>query len=157
MPVFPLLPLAGAALGGAVLTESIGQKIKKAGQRKEIERIVQDSLKDRLGDPTGGFNYQTGYGPGMTKIAEEKLKSAEDMLENMKQVRYDYDLSPAAQKFQKLGSLKEPALLLGGTLAALGTAAVAKKLFQKAEQRRIKKEDPLQYKKYKRGDYTKED
>ena len=28
--------------------------------------------------------------------------------------------------------------------------------FQKAEQERIKKEDPLQYKKYKRGDYTKE-
>ena len=65
MPVFPLLPIAGAALGGAVLTESIGQKIKKAGQRKEIERIVQDSLKDRLGDPTGGFGYQTGFGPGM--------------------------------------------------------------------------------------------
>ena len=37
-----------------------------------------------------------------------------------------------------------------------GTAAVAKKLFQKAEQERIKKEDPLQYKKYKRGDYTQE-
>ena len=101
-------------------------------------------------------DYKRGYGAdsGMTKIAEDKLKSAEQMLENSKQVRYDYDLSPAAQKFQKLGSLKEPALLLGGTLAAVGTAAVAKKLFQKAEQERIKKEDPLQYKKYKRGDYT---
>ena len=65
MPVFPLLPIAGAALGGAVLTDQVGKQIKKAGQRKEIERIVQDSLKDRLGDPTGGFNYQTGYGPGM--------------------------------------------------------------------------------------------
>ena len=39
---------------------------------------------------------------------------------------------------------------------SVGTAAVAKKLFQKAEQERIKKEDPLQYKKYKRGDYTEE-
>ena len=65
MPVFPLLPIAGAALGGAVLTDSIGKQIRKAGQRKEIERIVQDSLKDRLGDPTGGFGYQTGFGPGM--------------------------------------------------------------------------------------------
>jgi hypothetical protein len=90
------------------------------------------------------------------ELQKDKLKSAEQMLENSKQVRYDYDLSPAAQKFQKLGSLKEPALLLGGTLAAVGTAAVAKKLFQKAEQERIKKEDPLQYKKYKRGDYTRE-
>jgi hypothetical protein len=64
--------------------------------------------------------------------------------------------STAAQQFQKLGKYKEPALVVGGLLAAAGTAAVAKKLFQKAEQERIKKEDPLQYKKYKRGDYTKE-
>ena len=64
--------------------------------------------------------------------------------------------SKAAQQFQKLGKYKEPALVVGGLAAAVGTAAVAKKLFQKAEQERIKKEDPLQYKKYKRGDYTRE-
>ena len=64
--------------------------------------------------------------------------------------------SKAAQQFQKLGKYKEPALVAGGLAAAVGTAAVAKKLFQKAEQERIKKEDPLQYKKYKRGDYTRE-
>ena len=63
--MLPLIPLAGAALGGAILTDQVGKQIKKAGQRKEIERIVQDSLKDRLGDPTGGFGYQTGFGPGM--------------------------------------------------------------------------------------------
>jgi len=70
------------------------------------------------------------------------------------------NLGKAGAKFQDIFArrpdLKEPAIVLGGTLAALGTAAVAKKLFQKAEQRRIKKEDPLQYKKYKRGDYTRE-
>ena len=60
------------------------------------------------------------------------------------------DLSPAAQKFEKLGIIKNQ-LFVSGTLAAVGTAAVAKKLFQKAEQERIKKEDPLQYKKYKRA------
>jgi len=68
------------------------------------------------------------------------------------------NLGKAGAKFQdafaRNPGLKEPAIILGGTLAALGTAAVAKKLFQKAEQERIKKEDPLQYKKYKRGDYT---
>ena len=26
---------------------------------------MKDSLKDRLGDATGGFGYQTGFGPGM--------------------------------------------------------------------------------------------
>ena len=146
---------ASATLGTAAGIATVAAGVKKLNPYmqeiyKQEKAVNVEKLK--LDD------YKKGYGAdsGMTKIAEEKLKSAEDMLENMKQVRYDYDLSPAAQKFQKLGSLKEPALLLGGTLAAVGTAAVAKKLFQKAEQERIKKEDPLQYKKYKRGDYTKD-
>ena len=146
---------ASATLGTAAGIATVAAGVKKLNPYmqeiyKQEKAVNVEKLK--LDD------YKKGYGAdsGMTKIAEGKLKSAEDMLENMKQVRYDYDLSPAAQKFQKLGSLKEPALLLGGTLAAVGTAAVAKKLFQKAEQERIKKEDPLQYKKYKRGDYTKD-
>ena len=49
--------------------------------------------------------------------------------------------STAAQQFQKLGKYKEPALVVGGLAAAVGTAAVAKKLFQKAEQKELK-EDP---------------
>ena len=69
-------------------------------------------------------------------------------------------LNIAGQKFQEFFAerpgLKEPALVAGGLVAAVGTAAIAKKLFKKAEQERIKKEDPLQYKKYKRGDYTEE-
>ena len=93
---------------------------------------------------------------GVAKIAEDSLKAKQDMFDSAKRVRYEDMLNPTQQKFDKLGSFKEPAILLGGTLAAVGTAAVAKKLFQKAEQERIKKEDPLQYKKYKRGDYTRE-
>jgi len=146
---------ASATLGTAAGIATVAAGVKKLNPYmqdiyKQEKQVNVEKLKVD--------DYKRGYGAdsGMTKIAEDKLKSAEQMLENSKQVRYDYDLSPAAQKFQKLGSLKEPALLLGGTLAAVGTAAVAKKLFQKAEQERIKKEDPLQYKKYKRGDYTKE-
>ena len=60
MAAFPLVPLA--LLGGAGL---LSNQMRKAGERKEIEKIVQNSLKDRLGDPTGGFGYQTGFGPGM--------------------------------------------------------------------------------------------
>ena len=56
----PLVPLA--LLGGAGL---LSNEMRKAGQRKEIDEIVKNSLKDRLGDPTGGFGYQTGFGPGM--------------------------------------------------------------------------------------------
>ena len=65
MPAFPLIPLAATALGGVIATDTITKQMRKAGQRKEIEKIVQDSLKDRLGDPTAGFGYQTGFGPGM--------------------------------------------------------------------------------------------
>jgi hypothetical protein len=54
--------MLGGGLGaGAYITD----QFRKAGQRKEIDRIVKESLKDRLGDPTGNFNYQTGFGPGM--------------------------------------------------------------------------------------------
>ena len=97
-------------------------------------------------------------GAGTERVQESlkrKVDTTQDLIDTAKKVRYE-NISPAAQKFDKLGTLKEPAILFGGTLAAFGTAAVAKKLFQKAEQERIKKEDPLQYKKYKRGDYTKE-
>ncbi len=54
--------MGGAGLGaGAYITD----QVRKAGQRKEVDRIVKESLKDRLGDATGGFGYQTGFGPGM--------------------------------------------------------------------------------------------
>lgn len=42
---------------------------------------------------------------------------------------------------------------LAGTAAAVGTAYVAKKLFQKAAERRIKKEDPIEYLKHKHGSF----
>ena len=93
--------------------------------------------------------------------AKEIRATAQQDIEETVRATKDFakkNLNLAGQKFQEVFArnpgLKEPALVAGGVLAAVGTAAVAKKLFQKAEQERIKKEDPLQYKKYKRGDYT---
>ena len=57
----PLFMIGGGLGAGAYITD----QFRKAGQRKEIDRIVKESLKDRSGDPTGNFNYQTGFGPGM--------------------------------------------------------------------------------------------
>jgi len=51
--------------GGLGASAYIADQFRKAGQRKEIDEIVKKSLKDRLGDPTGNFNYQTGFGPNM--------------------------------------------------------------------------------------------
>ena len=56
MPPF-ILPLAGLIGAGIGLNE-----LKKAGQNRAILEMFKDG---RLGAPTGGFGYQTGYGPGM--------------------------------------------------------------------------------------------
>ena len=55
---FPLIPLA--LLGGAGY---VGNELKKAGQRKEIENLINQS--QLLGSPTNSFGYQTGFGPFM--------------------------------------------------------------------------------------------
>lgn len=51
----------------------------------------------------------------------------------------------------KLGSYRDPALLAAGAVAAVGTAAVTRKLLQKSAERRIKKENPVEYLKHKHG------
>ena len=62
LAAIPLGLKVGAGLLGAGY---LGNELKKAGQRKEIDKIVRDSMRDQLGDPTGNFGYQTGFGPGM--------------------------------------------------------------------------------------------
>ena len=55
-PILPILGLVGAGYG---LNE-----LKKAGQRKEVMDLLRQQ-NQLLGSPTGGFGYQTGFGPGM--------------------------------------------------------------------------------------------
>ena len=146
---------ASATLGTAAGVATVAAGVRKLNPyTKGLNKMERDIniAKVNLQEAV----ERDGPDSGMAEILGRKLKTKQDMFDASKKMRYEEMLSPAAQKFDKLGSLKEPAILLGGTLAAVGTAAVAKKLFQKAEQERIKKEDPLQYKKYKRGDYTKE-
>ena len=56
MPPF-VLPLAGLITAGIGLNE-----LKKAGQNRAIIEMFKEG---KLGSPTGGFGYQTGFGPGM--------------------------------------------------------------------------------------------
>ena len=108
--------------------------------------------------------------PGTNQAAYETAKENvgfwQDVVDKGKQTRAEWEatLPKAAQQFQKLKDvnirgksfdLREPAVLVGGAVAAIGTAAVARKLFQKAEERRIKKQDPVEYLKYKHGDFAK--
>ena len=131
-------------------------------ERSGIDIAIKDIDKkgDQLNIP-GMSGLGDSRSPGQF-AADEKVRVQKEIDATVDATKSfaTRNLGKAGAKFQDIFArrpdLKEPAIVLGGTLAALGTAAVAKKLFQKAEQRRIKKEDPLQYKKYKRGDYTRE-
>ena len=52
---------------------------------------------------------------------------------------------------EKLGGYTDPALLAAGAVTAATVGHVAKKLFQKSAERRIKKENPVEYLKHKHG------
>ena len=149
---------ASAALGTAAGLGTISAGVKYLNPStlgiQQAEKTIRDKkiqykdLVDQLGSENPG-----GMGQEIVDKARKGIESAKQGLEDFKKIRFE-SLSPAAKQFEKLGAFKEPAILAGGALAAVGTAAIAKKLFQKAEQERIKKEAPLQNKKYKRGDYT---
>jgi hypothetical protein len=131
-------------------------------ERRDIDRglefVKQDGDQINISGLSGLGDSRSG-GQYLQDKKVEVQKEIDATVDATKQYA-TRNLGKAGAKFQDVFArrpdLKEPAIILGGTLAALGTAAVAKKLFQKAEQERIKKEDPLQYKKYKRGDYTRE-
>jgi len=52
---------------------------------------------------------------------------------------------------EKLGGYTEPAILAAGAVTAAAVGHAAKKLFQKSTERRIKKENPVEYLKHKHG------
>jgi hypothetical protein len=52
---------------------------------------------------------------------------------------------------EKLGKYTDPTLLAAGAITAATVSQVAKKLFQKSAERRIKKENPVEYLKHKHG------
>jgi len=62
---FPPLLIPLLATGAA--TAIAGDTMRKAGDNKKIKEILEKNkmYEQMLGDPTGGFGYQTGFGPGM--------------------------------------------------------------------------------------------
>ena len=60
-------------------------------------------------------------------------------------------ISSGEKVAEKLGRYTDPALLAAGLVTASAVAAGTKKLFEKAAERRIKKESPVEYLKHKHG------
>jgi hypothetical protein len=58
-----------------------------------------------------------------------------------------------ARVAETLGRYTDPALLAAGAITAGAVGLAAKKVFQKAAEKRIQKEDPIEYLKYKHGSF----
>ena len=123
--VLPALGLLGAGIG---LNE-----LKKAGQNRAIIEMFKEG---KLGSPTGGFGYQTGFGPGMLlptsgyqsilnynqqmsdqqrKALVENLLAVEPITDRAK--KRDFERNMAAARFRtQLGT--QQGLTLQGQLGA---------------------------------------
>ena len=127
MPPF-VLPALGLLGGGVALNE-----LKKAGQNRAVIEMLKDG---RLGSPTAGFGYGTGFGPGMlgptsgyqnilnyTQQMNDQQRKA--MIENLLAVepitdrakKRDFERNMAAARFRtQLGT--QQGLTLQGQLGA---------------------------------------
>ncbi len=124
-PILPILGLLGAGVAA--------NEIKKAGQNRAIIEMFKDG---RLGSPTSGFGYQTGFGPGMMlptsgyqsilnynqqmsdqqrRALAENLATIEPFTDRAK--RRDFERNMAAARFRtQLGT--QQGLTLQGQLGA---------------------------------------
>ena len=124
-PILPILGLLGAGVAA--------NEIKKAGQNRAIIEMFKDG---KLGSPTGGFGYQTGFGPGMLlptsgyqsilnynqqmsdqqrKALVENLLAVEPITDRAK--KRDFERNMAAARFRtQLGT--QQGLTLQGQLGA---------------------------------------
>jgi hypothetical protein len=80
------------------------------------------------------------------------LEKQTGLYEAAKQARKEV-LPGVARQFEKLGQFKDPTLLAAGAITAGAVGLAAKKVFQKAAEKRIQKEDPIEYLRYKHGSF----
>ena len=119
---------------------------------------TQETLKQNLEQKTK--EYLEGIKGVATKVGEQK--AGEQYARMFEQTpKLQESVAKAVQKQAELRKGLEPNILQSnrqalGLAAGIGTAvlvgAAAKKLFAKAQERRVKKENPVEYLKYKHGD-----
>lgn len=153
--------LAGTAAGlgtikglSSVLNPQVARTVNP--QTGEIQSFGSEIplAKQRVGEAS--IDYQKAVKSGASKTLQDDLKKQlekrQQALEGFENLRKE-NLTGAAKQFQNLGAFKDPALLAAGTVAALGTAAVARNLMAKAKEEKVKKEDPVEYLQYKHGGF----
>jgi hypothetical protein len=97
-------------------------------------------------DVQGVYNLEQKQYPGF-----ENIKLSERHGLGLSEYYKMRDAGGAAKVAEKLGGYTEPAILAAGAITAAAVGHVAKKLFQKSAERRIKKENPVEYLKQKHG------
>jgi len=105
------------------------------GAVKALSHAVTPKLKIEQAQPDvqGVYDLSKGQYPGFAKV---KISNEQGL---------------GVKIAEKLGGYTDPALLAAGAITAVAVAKTAKKLFQKAEERKIKRENPVEYLKYKHG------
>ena len=150
---------ANATLGTGAALGTMAAGIKYLDPRNTVWDEAAKDIGEKIAKETDMLrrypvsNLGEDYIKEGTKISQEKIKDLTSLLGQAAKERTE-SLSGLGQQFQKLGAAKTPALIAGGVLAGIGTAAATRELFRRAEERRIKKEDPVEYLKYKHGDFV---
>ena len=105
------------------------------GAIKALTAATQPKLKIEPAKPDaqGAYNLEQKQYPGFANV---KINDRQGL---------------GVKIAEKLGGYTEPAILAAGAVTAAAVSQVAKKLFQKSAERRIKKENPVEYLKHKHG------
>jgi len=146
--------LSGTADDG--VTPGLAPRMTQSSKEIKGKKIV-DSGPKPYNEFRVGINRETDpdkkalLQQALNQAGEESSRRLTAGMEAMKKNR------TTGQKIEDFlgGSQYRPALqIAAGTAAALGTAYAIKKTVQKVNERRAKKQDPVEYLKYKHGDFA---
>jgi hypothetical protein len=120
------VPITASAVLGAAAGLGVIKALTQAAEPKlKIEPARPDAQ--------GGYNLEQKQYPGFANV---KVSGQQGL---------------GVKIAEKLGGYTEPAILAAGAVTAAAVSQAAKKLFQKSAERRIKKENPVEYLKHKHG------
>jgi hypothetical protein len=124
------------------------------GLTKAIEPKVK--IKSSAPDAQGVYNIAEGQYPGFA--TERRGAGLDEYYKRRaaggatKTTQHTYGEPGVGTKIaEKLGGYTDPVILLAGAATAATVGHVAKKLLQKSAERRLKKENPVEYLKHKHG------
>lgn len=95
----------------------------------------------------------TAAGLGAIKAGSQFLNPKVSIPSGTREELISKGVPLGARVAETLGRYTDPALLAAGAITAGAVGLAAKKVFQKATEKRIQKEDPIEYLRYKHGSF----